>query len=318
MRIISAAEIDGILDRGELVEALREAFRADIAVPTRHHHTIPRPDGDATLLLMPAWDGATTEGFGHIGVKIVSVFPGNAARGVATVQGVYLLLSGETGAPLALIDGPALTLWRTAAASALAADYLARADASHLLMIGAGALARHLIEAHAANRPIERVSIWNRRPETARALAADLKRPGLHVEAVDDLDTALALADIVATATLSTVPLVRGERLKPGAHVDLVGGFTPAMREADDAAIRRSRVHVDTHAGATSEAGDIVQPLSNGALSAEAIEGDLFALARGVATGRRHDDEITLFKSVGTALEDLAAAVHLWRRLERG
>ncbi|MCX5513696.1 ornithine cyclodeaminase family protein [Kaistia algarum] len=315
MRVIPAERIDATFDRVELVETLRAAFCAPAETPTRHHHTIPRKDGDATLLLMPAFDGETEAGFGHVGVKIVSVFPGNAARGAATVQGVYLLFSGETGAPLALIDGPRLTLWRTAAASALAADYLARPDASHLVMIGAGAVAAHLVEAHAASRPIERVSIWSRRPEQAEALAARLTQPRLVVKPVDDLEAAVAEADIVSAATLSKVPLVRGALLRPGTHVDLVGGFTPSMREADDDAMRRARVYVDTFDGALAEAGDIVGPIASGVLTREAIMGDLFSLARGESEGRRNAEEITLFKSVGTALEDLAAAAHLWRRI---
>lgn len=316
MRILGADEIDASLDRRGLVETLREAFRGGITVPTRHHHTIPRADGDATLLLMPAWDGGEAAGSGHVGIKIVTVFPGNAARGAATVQGAYLLLSGATGAPLALLDGPQLTLWRTAAASALAADYLARPDATHLVMVGAGALAEHLVAAHAAQRPIERVSIWARRREQAEALAARLARPGLDVRGTADLGAALGEADIVSAATLSAEPLVAGARLRPGTHVDLVGGFTPAMREANDEAIRRSRVFVDTVAGALAEAGDIVQPIASGVLDRDAIAGDLRALTRGECFGRQDSDEITLFKSVGTALEDLAAAVAVWRRAE--
>ena len=312
MRTIGPEAIDAALERRALVETLRAAFRSDATVPTRHHHTIASPGGDATLLVMPAWSGGGPTA--HVGVKIVTVFPGNAARGAATVQGAYLLLSGETGAPLALIDGPRLTLWRTAAASALAADYLARPDARHLVMAGAGALAAHLVAAHAAQRPIERVSIWARRRDRAEALAARLDRPGLAVAAVHDLDAAVAEADIVSAATLAAAPLIHGDRLRPGTHVDLVGGFTPAMREADDAAVRRARVYVDTLAGALAEAGDIVQPIAAGVLDRDAIAGDLFALARGEAVGRRSADEITLFKSVGTALEDLAAAIAVWRQ----
>jgi ornithine cyclodeaminase len=315
LRSLSAEAIAALLDRNELVEALRLAFRSDATVPTRHHHTIARAAVDATLLLMPAWEAERADAPCYAGVKIVSVFPANAGRHLATVQGVYVLLNGSTGAPLALFDGPALTLWRTAAASALAASYLARADASHLVMIGAGALAGHLVAAHAAIRPIGRVSIWNRRRERAEGLAASLARPGLAVAAVDDLAAALGEADIVSAATLSAEPLVRGAALKEGAHVDLVGGFTPAMREADDEAIRRARVYVDTIAGAVGEAGDIRIPIETGVLAENAIAGDLFALCRGAVPGRTSEREITLFKSVGTALEDLAAAAFLWRKL---
>lgn len=324
MKIIDQAAIASVLTPARLVEALRAAFRADIETPLRHHHSIDRgSDETATLLLMPAWHGTNgaDEGGnpGYIGTKIVSVFPRNAARGLSTVDGSYLLMSGKTGQPLALLDGRALTLWRTAAASALAADFMARPDARRMVMIGSGALAPHLIRAHMAVRPIEEVAIWNRDPARAEGLAADLNRTSsgsnVRVRAITDLETAVGEADLVSAATLSDRPLVRGTWLKPGVHVDLVGGFTPAMREADDEAIRRSVVFVDTRAGACHEAGDIVQPLAAGILSHEKIRADLFELCRGLKPGRRGPDEITLFKSVGTALEDLAAAALVHEQL---
>ncbi|HWJ72644.1 MAG TPA: ornithine cyclodeaminase family protein [Kaistia sp.] len=316
MRFIDGAALDAALSRHELVETLRAAFRAEITVPPREHHAIARSGGDASLLLMPAWSGAAQAASGHVGVKIVTVFPGNAAKGLATVAGVYLLLSGETGAPLAVIDGTALTLWRTAAASALAASYLARPDAAHLLMIGAGALAPHLVAAHAATRPITRVTLWNRDVARAERLAERLAGAGFDVDVDVETDLARALpqADIISCATLSGEPLVRGALVKPGAHLDLVGGFTPAMREADDAAIRRARVYVDGP-GAIVEAGDIAAPLAEGVLAPDDIAGDLQGLCRGLIDGRRTADEITLFKSVGIALEDLAAAALIWRKL---
>lgn len=313
MRMIDAATVDRSLTFGGLVETLRTAFRHGAIQPVRHHHTIERPDGAAsTLLLMPAWtdfERAGTSDGGFVGVKIVTVSPDNNAIGKPAVMGLYLLLDGRTGEPLALIDGQRLTQWRTACASALASSFLAREDAASLLVIGAGALAPFLARAHAAVRPIRRVRIWNRTPANAHRVAAGLADLGLDVAIASELDVAVAEADIVSSCTISTGPLVKGALLKPGAHVDLVGGFTPAMREADDEAIRRARVHVDTLAGATKEAGDIVQPLASGALAREAICGDLFGLARGEIGGRRSADEITLFKSVGAALEDLAAGI---------
>ncbi len=311
MRFVGAEEIDRVITFPALIEALRDAFRGGITVPTRHHHTIPRTGADATFILMPAWQDDPA---GFIGTKIVSVFPDNHSRGKASVLGTYLLMAGATGEAVAVLDGVALTLWRTAAASALAAGYLARPDARRMVMIGAGALAPRLIAAHASVRPIAEVTIWNRDATKARALAAGLDRPELKVTASEDLASAVAGADIVSAATLSSEPLVHGEWLKPGAHVDLVGGFTPKMREADDAAIARARVYVDTRAGAV-EAGDIAQPLRSGVLTETGIAGDLFELARGVAEGRRSADEITLFKSVGTAIEDLAAAALVYGRL---
>jgi ornithine cyclodeaminase len=230
-------------------------------------------------------------------------------------MGTYLLMDGDSGEPLAALDGQALTLWRTGAASALAAGWLARKDATRMAMIGAGALAPRLIAAHAAVRPIREVVIWNRTTEAARRLAAALNRPGLRVSASEDIESAVRGADIVSVATLSSQPLVRGAWLQPGAHLDLVGAFTPKMREADDEAVRRARVYVDTRGGAMKEAGDIVQPLASGVLREADIEGDLFDLVRGGAGGRGSPDEITLFKSVGSAIEDLAAAVLVWRKI---
>jgi ornithine cyclodeaminase/alanine dehydrogenase-like protein (mu-crystallin family) len=317
MITVDAAGVDEALTFPGLVETLREAFRAGAVQPVRHHHTVERPTGAAsTLLLMPAWTDFHASGGadGHIGVKIVTVSPDNNAIAKPAVMGLYLLLDGQTGEPQALIDGPRLTQWRTACASALAATWLAREDASELLVIGAGAMAPFLARAHAAVRPIKRISIWNRTAANAETAAEDLRRDGLNAEVAKDLDAALASADIVSSATISKEPLVKGALLKPGAHVDLVGGFTPEMREADDEAIRRARVYVDTRGGATKEAGDIVQPLASGLLTQERIVADLHELARGQKPGRRSADEITLFKSVGAALEDLAAGIAVYRK----
>jgi ornithine cyclodeaminase len=223
-------------------------------------------------------------------------------------MGTYLLLDGRSGEPLALMDGPALTARRTAAASALAASYLARPDCERLLMVGTGALAPHLVEAHASVRPIRNVLVWGRDPVKAERLAQRLNRRTLKVAATDDLQAAVRGAHVICCATLATEPLLRGHWLPLGVHVDLVGGFTPEMREADDEVIRRARVFVDTRDGAMTEAGDIVQPLRSGLLQESDIAGDLFDLARGARAGRRYHDQITLFKSVGAALEDLAAA----------
>ena len=318
MRIIPAADIADVLTFPELIESLRSAFRAGAVTPVRHHHTIALPDqSDATLLLMPSWTDFVAQGHsdrGYIGVKIVSVFPDNASRDRATVSGVYLLMSGSSGEPLALIDGKSLTLWRTAAASALAASYLARQDAHRLLMVGAGALAPYLIDAHAAVRPLREVLVWNRTADAAGRLAARMAGRKFSIAATADLESAVRGADIVSCATLSCEPLIRGDWLPGGVHLDLVGGFRPDMREADDTAIRRARLFVDTREGALAEAGDLVQPLQSGLIGKDDIAADLFDLTRGERAGRRYHDQITLFKSVGTALEDLAAAIHVFAR----
>lgn len=312
MRVVTAEDIERVLTCESLVNALAGAFRSDVTVPVRHHHTVPQPGRDATLLLMPAW---TASGERYLGCKVVTVFPDNADQGRPSVYGSYILMSGESGEPLAIMDGRALTVWRTAAASALAARYLARGDASHLAMIGAGALAPHLVRAHAAVRPITRVTLWNRTRERAALLASRLGQNGLDVSVTDDLEAAVRSADIVSCATLSARPLVQGAWLKAGTHVDLVGSFTPAMREADDEAIRRARVFVDTRAGAFKEAGDIVDPIRRGVMGESDVQGDLFDLCRGAARGRISAEEITLFKSVGTALADLAAAMLVWAEI---
>lgn len=309
---ISAAAIDRALDYPALVAALQQAFAGDWTVPVRHHHAIPMPNGEPeqTLLLMPAWDAGRS-----VGVKMVTITPGNGSRGLPAVQGIYLLLDGLTGAPLALMEGKQLTVRRTAAASALAAKYCARPDASLHLMVGTGALSQPLIEAHRAVHPIRQTRIWGRDAAKTAAYARELAGRGLDVEAVADLEAAVRLADIVSCATLSTAPLVKGAWLKPGAHLDLVGAYLPEMRESDDEAVRRATLFVDTRGGALKEGGDIVQPLKAGVIRESDITADLFDLCRGRHPGRRSAGEITLFKSVGTAIEDLAAAQLMLQRM---
>ncbi len=305
MRVFGPSEVVAALEFPPLVEALRQTFRSkDVSAPARHRHTIAVPGGpDGTLLVMPAWQTG-----GSLGVKLLTVFPGNAAADAATSMGQYLLFDAKSGAPLALFDGPSLTNRRTAAASALAASYLARPDSERLLMVGAGALAYHLVNALASVRPIRNVLVWSRNQDRAARLAQRLTRRTLKVAATDDLQRAANGAHIICCATPSREPLIRGHWLPLGVHVDLVGGFTPEMREADDDTIRRARVFVDSREHALAEAGDIVQPIASGALSADDVAGDLFELTRGERAGRRYNDQITLFKSVGVALEDLAAA----------
>jgi ornithine cyclodeaminase/alanine dehydrogenase-like protein (mu-crystallin family) len=314
MKVISAEAIDAALDPKFLADALADAFRDDIEVPVRHHHDIARPDADATLLLMPAWSGreAATP---YVGTKIVTIYPTNGTKSLPAVMGTYFLADGTTGAPLAAMDGARLTVWRTAAASALAARYLAKPAASRMVMVGAGALAPFLIRAHCAESPIEEVALWNHRPERAEAVAADLRRSGLPVRAITDLEAAIREADIISSATLSSEPLIKGEWLKEGAHLDCVGAFKPSMRETDDDVVRRASLFCDTRAGALKEGGDYARPLADGVIKDSDIKGDLFDLTRARHRGRSSPREITMFKSVGTAIEDLAAAMAVWNRV---
>ena len=318
MKVLSAAEIDAALDDLALIDRLDGLFRAGCEMPVRHHHPIREPLGpgstDAMLLLMPAW---TTGQSGRIGVKVVTVFPDNGKRSLPSIYGQYLLLDGGTGATLALLDGTMLTKRRTACASGLASRYLSRPDAERMLMIGTGALAPELIRVHAKVRPIREVTIWGRTPRQAESLAERLSatlpdavgRP-VAVRAVSDRRVAVAEADIVSCATLSKEPLVEGDWLREGQHVDLVGAYTPQMRESDDRAVQRARLYVDTRAGALKEGGDIVQAIASGVIGEVHVIADLFELSRGQQAGRAAGDatSITLFKSVGAALEDLAAA----------
>ncbi|SFU72970.1 ornithine cyclodeaminase family protein [Halomonas korlensis] len=310
MQIISAEDVAASLPWSALIERLATTFREGVESPPRHHHAMHRPDGEATMLLMPAWEQA-----GYIGVKMINVFPQNAAQGVPAIAGVYLLSEGVHGRPLACIDGSELTRRRTAAASALAARELARDDAATLLVVGTGKLAPMVIEAHAAVRPIKRVRIWGRHPEKAEALAADYA-DRFDTAAFTDLEAATREADLISCVTLAAEPLIHGDWLSPGTHLDLIGAFRPTMRETDAECLARSEVFVDTYAGAQGEAGDILQAIDEGGFAFEAIRAELAELLRGEKPGRSSPEAITLFKSVGASLEDLAAAIEVWEQRE--
>lgn len=305
MLVLDEAETKNALPFPALINSLEAIFRSRAEAPERHHHAIEVPgEAEATLLLMPAWVPGR-----YVGVKMVSVFPGNAARGLPSIHGSYLLSSGITGELLAIIDGGELTARRTASASALASRYLSRKESSTLLVCGTGRLAFNLIEAHKTVRPIEKVIVWGRDTAKARQIAQRAAMLGLDASATGDLEAAARQADIISCATLSETPLIRGAWLKPGAHLDLIGAFKPSMRESDDEAVRRAAIFVDSRAGALSEAGDIIQPIRAGVITADDIAADLADLTGGIHRGRAREDEITLFKSVGSSLEDLAGAI---------
>lgn len=266
----------------------------------------PLKDGGPNdWLMLPAW--AFNRCFG---IKIANVFPGNAARNLASVQGAYLLFDGETGETLCGMDGAMLTLRKTAANSAAAADWLARRDAAVLCMVGAGALAPHLVEAHCSIRPIRKVLWWNR-SRAALTHAIELQRallPEVEFLAVEDLAGAVAEADIVSCATMAADPVVRGPWLKAGAHLDLVGGYRSDMREADDECLRRAaRRYVDARFTTIEVAGDLARPIAAGLLDPSSVI-DMQQVARGEKPKRLFDDEITWFKSGGGGHEDLATA----------
>jgi ornithine cyclodeaminase/alanine dehydrogenase-like protein (mu-crystallin family) len=307
MRQFDAAATRHALPFDALIAAIEAMFAAGCEVPPRHVHAIHGEHGAelGKVLIMPAWQGR------YMGIKTVNIFPGNAARGLPALFSTYTLYDAATGAPLAHIDGNEITARRTAAASALAARYLAAPDAARLLVVGSGRVASLLPQAYRQVRPIVDVTVWSRNHDHALRLANALSAEGFAARASVDLEAAARAADIVSCATLSTSPLIRGEWLRAGSHLDLIGSFTPQMRETDDACFAGARVFVDT-LEALQKSGDLLGPMSRGVFAPGDVAGTLEALCLGQAEGRRGDElelERTVFKSVGTALEDLAAAV---------
>lgn len=310
MKVVDAAATRDALPFERLIPALRAMFESGCEVPSRHVHAVAGADGEpaGTVLVMPAWQPGA-----YLGIKTVGIFPGNVSQGLPALHSTYMLYDARTGVPLAMMDGDEITSRRTAAASALAASYLAPVDARHLLVVGAGRVARLLPVAYKVVRPgIERVTVWSRNPEAARGMVDELRSGGFEgaVDATTHLPSAVRKADIVSTATLATEPLIHGELLRAGTHLDLIGGFTPAMRESDDACFGSDvDLWVDT-AEALQKSGDLLGPMSRGMFSAGHVRGTLADLVRmpaGVIPDRGGSHR-TVFKSVGTALEDLAAA----------
>jgi ornithine cyclodeaminase len=312
VRIVDTFTTRRELPFAALIEALRALFIEGCEVPLRHSHRIDVPGAaPGTVLLMPAWRSGK-----RFGMKTVAIFPGNAAHGLPGLHASYLLLDATTGVPLALLDGSEITSRRTAAASALAASYLARSDSSHLLIVGAGSVAALLAPAMRAVRPVERITVWNRDPSRARQLASELGAQGFDARATQQLEPAAGEADIISCATLSDQALIRGDWLREGTHLDLIGSFSPTLRESDARCFERARVYVDT-TEALAKAGDVLFAIAEGGFRADRLQGTLVELCRGERPRRSAADQITLFKSVGNALEDLAAAELVWDALAR-
>lgn len=306
MQLIDAEQVHARLPYGELIAALADAHLADI--DARQSIVLEQPSADGgrdNFLALPAWQRGRA-----MGAKLVTVFPANETNGsdLPSVQAVYALFDGRDGRPKAIIDGTALTLRKTAADSGMGAHFLAPRQARTMLMVGAGAMAPHLIRAHLAARPsIRHVAIWNRTPGRARRLAEATGLPGVTVEAVADLGFARE-ADVISCATMATEPLIRGAWLRPGAHLDLVGSFRPDMVECDREALARGKVFVDSRWNAVEDCGEIVQALVDGTLSEKDILADNFQLARGTHPGRTDDESITIYKNGGGGHLDLMVA----------
>ena len=303
---ISAAEIKQALAFPLLIEKIKTAFAKGQAVtPLRHHHDFKNPseDKDSTLLLMPSWVPGES-----LGVKIVTVSPNNAKHHLPTIQGIYLLFDAATGVCKLLLDAKALTVCRTAATSALASQYLSRESSNTLFMVGTGALAPELIRAHASVRPIRKVLLWGRNQDHILALYRQMEKENFEITVSGTIAEGVKAADIIRCATLSETPLIIGALLHEGQHLDMVGAYRPHMREADDDTIRCSSVFVDHYEGALKETGEIVIPIREGLLKKEDIKASLHELCSGLKAGRSNEKEITFFKSVGHAMEDLVAA----------
>ena len=309
---ISNGFIESNTDFSELIQQIGSYFKQnEVLVPMRHHHDFPNPkvNSDSTLLLMPAWNPSN-----DAGVKVVTVSPDNGQFDLPSIQGTYIYLDATKGGIKAIIEAKSLTVKRTAAASALASKYLSKQDASSLLMIGTGALSVNLIKAHASVRPIKDVFVWGRNFKKAQDICNALKTEDFNCTPIETIEEKISEVTIISCATLSKVPLVFGAKLQPGQHLDLVGAYKKDMREADNDAIKKATVFVDTFQGGLKESGDIVIPITEGIISESDIKADLFSLTTDTHIGRKTNDEITLFKSVGHALEDLAAAAYYYKK----
>ena len=303
MKFFNTTETRAALPFDRLIEALKRMFVEGCEVPLRHTHTLTVDDGSqGTVLIMPAWRADS-----YLGIKTINIFPGNAARGLPGLFATYVLYDARTGEPLAQIDGNEITARRTVAASALAASMLARRNSKRLLVVGAGRVAARIPEAFRQVLPIEVVQVWARQPAQAEAMVNELRAGGFAASVAADLAEATKRADVVSCATLATVPVIEGAWLSPGSHLDLIGSFTPLMREADDACFAGASLFVDT-SEALQKSGDLLGPMSRGVFSAQDVCGNLAELCAGAVPGRSADNQRTVFKSVGTALEDLAAA----------
>jgi len=304
MRFFDADQVAEALPWDALISAIEETLVAPGAhAPERTVHSIDVPgSSSASLLMKPGWIVGDV-----IAVKAVTFFPDNGQLGMPTVNAGVLLFSGTDGQLLGACDGNELTTRRTAAASAVAAKRLVRSSASRLLVVGTGALSPMAAQAHYAVHGYESVEIWGRTPAKAAAVVQGLRQETIPATVCEDLDAGVVAADTICCVTGATEPLVRGELVQPGTHIDLIGSFTPEMRETDDEVVRRASVWVDTRSDGVL-AGDLAQPLASGVLAVEDIVGELHELIAGSCAVRETDEQITLFKSAGIALEDVAAA----------
>lgn len=315
--ILSHDDVVHLLPMTECIEVMAEALSAlahgEVVQPLR---TILKPsDVKGVLAMMPSFRAGGKPLFG---LKAICVFPGNAAIGKDAHQGGVLLFSGETGEPLAMVNASAITSIRTAAVSAVATRSLARSDASELAIIGAGIQARSHLEAMACVRSIARARIASSRFEHARQFAAEAQTHfAFPVEAFETADAAVRGADLIVTATTAREPVIQRRWISPGAHINAIGTYSPAAREIDTATMAAASLFVDRRESASNEAGDYLIAAREGAIGPENIRAELGEVLIGAKSGRTSPDEITVFKSLGLAIEDLAAAEHAYRKAQQ-
>jgi len=315
--VLSAEDVARLLPMRDCIQVMRDALaslaRGRALVPVRM--VMRMPDASGFLGLMPGHIGPDDGRAGALGMKAVSVFPGNARRGIDTHQGAVLLFEEDTGRLSALMDGATITAIRTAAVSGVATDLLARRDAAELAILGAGVQARTHLEAIAAVRPLRRVRVWSRNPQHAADLVkASAARYGASIEAVPTAEAAVREADVVATVTASPQPVLQRPWVKDGAHINAVGSSIPTTREIDTATMAAVRLFVDRRESALNEAGDLLIPMREGAFTADHIQAELGEVIIGKDLGRQSPDELTLFKSLGLAVEDVASAAFILKR----
>ncbi len=311
---LNAADVEALLPMEDAIAAVEEAFRqlalGDVVMPQRVGIGLPKCGGNGAA--MPAYVGGAIDG---LGLKVVTAFPGNAGRGLPVIQAALLLLDPHTGQLLAVMDAAALTALRTGAATGVATRYLTRTDAATVALFGAGVQARAQLAALCAVRPIRRGWVIARRAEAAGAFAAEMsERLGNEVVPAVDVQAAVAQADIVVTATTSPQPLFDGDWLRHGVHVNGVGSHSPGARELDTRTVQRAKVVTDQTAACLAEAGDLIIPLAEGAITEADLQLQLGEVVAGLRPGRTSADEITLFKSVGLAIQDVAVAVQVYRQ----
>jgi ornithine cyclodeaminase len=302
MQFFDQAAVAHALPYPALIDALATGLQLPIESPARSVYT---PNGDSSaVLIMPAWKAHE-----NMGVKLVSIWPGNSAKGRSAVSAVYVLISCEDGNPIAVLDGTELTLRRTAAAAALAARILARKNSQRLAILGTGSLSAPMAVAHASVMDFKTILVWGRDVKKAQAVVESLALQGITAEVSGDLQATLAQADVVSAASTATVPFIRSDWVKPGTHLGLMGAFTPTMAEAEPALMPRAQVFADSREAILQKGGEVLQAIQQGLIAASDIQGELAEIAASPQKlWRRSDEALTVFKSVGFASLDLIAA----------